>query len=98
MNNFDKQPAEGYTIAIEFANKLPSGASLSTGTVAAVDVQAAATDNSVLSTTTATISGTQARVKVISGTDGKDYKITFTCALSDTSTLEEDVLMRVRAI
>jgi hypothetical protein len=54
-----------------------------------------ATDNSVLASTTATIVGTQARVKVQSGTTGIDYKITFLVTLSDGSVLEEDVLMQV---
>lgn len=98
MNSFDKQPAESYTIAIEFLGKLPSGASLSSGTVAGYDIQANATDNTVLASTTATISGTQARVKVQAGTTSKDYKITFTCTLSDSSILEEDIIMRVRTI
>lgn len=98
MNTFQKQPAEAYTIAIEFLNKLPTGATVSSGTVSAFDVQAAATDNTVLASTTATTTDTQARVKVQAGTNGKDYKITFAVTLSDSSVLEEDVLMQVRSI
>lgn len=97
MKEFEKQPAESYTIAVEFAGKLPSGASLASGTISAVRLDTGATDNSVLASTTATIVGTQARVKVQAGTSGIDYKITFLLTLSNGDLLEEDVLMRLVA-
>lgn len=94
---FSKQPAESYTIAVEFAGKLPTGASLSSGTVSALRLDTGATDNSVLASTTATIVGTQARVKVQAGTSGLDYKITWLMTLSNGDILEEDVTMDVEA-
>lgn len=97
-NFFEKQPGESYTIEIEFLNRLPSGTSLSSGTVSATDLSTMTTDNTVLASTTATISGTKAKTKVQAGTHGKDYKITFLTTLNDSSVLEEDVEMRVRAI
>ncbi|MCS6302372.1 MAG: hypothetical protein H8K07_01700 [Nitrospira sp.] len=90
-----KQPNEAYTIAFEFAGKLPSGASLSTGTVSAIRLDTGATDNSVLASTTATIVGTQARVKIQAGTSGVDYEVTFLVTLSTGDVLEEDVIMQV---
>jgi len=54
-----------------------------------------AVDNSVLGSTSATISGTQARVRVKQGVSGVQYKITFVITLSNTDILEEDVLMHV---
>lgn len=98
MNTFQKQPAEAYTIAIEFLNKLPTGTTVASGTVAGFDIQAGATDNTILASTTATCTTTQARVKVQAGANNKDYKITFTCTLNDSSILEEDILMQVRAL
>jgi hypothetical protein len=95
MKTFEKQPAEAYTIAFEFAGKLPSGANLSSGTVSAIRMDTGATDNSVLASTTATIVSTQARVKVQSGLTGVDYKITFLMTLSNGDLLEEDILMQV---
>lgn len=97
MKSFEKQPGESYTIAVEFAGKLPSGASLLSGTVSAVRLDTGATDTSVLASTTATIVGTQARVKVQAGASGVDYKITFLLTLSNADLLEEDVLMHVVA-
>jgi hypothetical protein len=93
---FLKQPNESYTIAIEFAGQLPAGASLVSGTVSAVRLDTGATDNSVLASTTLTISGTQARVKVQAGTDGVDYRVTSLVTLSTSDVLEEDLLMKVR--
>lgn len=96
MNSFQKQPAEKRTIAIEYLNELASGVTVSSGTVAAIDL----TDNSdvsatVLTSTTATISGTQARVQTRAGTNAKNYKITFTTTLSNTDIWEDDVIMKV---
>lgn len=95
---FAKQPAESYTIAVEFLGKLPSGVSLSSGTISAVRLDTGATDNSVLASTTATIVGTQARVRVQAGTGGIDYKLTFLCTLSNGDLLEEDVVMEVESL
>lgn len=95
---FTKQPAESFTIAVEFAGKLPSGASLVSGTVSAVRTDTGATDNTVLASTTATIVGTQARVKVQAGTSGIDYQVTFLCTLSNGDVLEEDLTMDVESI
>lgn len=97
-NFFEKQPSESYTIEIEFLNRLPSGTTISSGTVSATDLSTSFFDNSVLASTTATISGTKAKAKVQAGTNGKNYKLTFLTTLSDSSILEEDVEMRVRAI
>jgi len=95
---FEKQPAESYTIAVEFAGKLPTGASLTSGTVSAIRLDTGAADNSVLASTTATIVGTQARVKVQAGTSGLDYKLTFLATLSNGDVLEEDLIMEVEAL
>ena len=92
-----KQPAESYTIAVEFAGKLPTGATLVSGTVSAVRLDTGAADNSVIASTTATIVGTQARVKIQGGTSGVEYKLTFLVTLSNTDQLEEDLDMRVAA-
>lgn len=95
MKTFEKQPAENWTIAVEFVGKLPSGATLQSGTVSAIRLDTMATDNSVLASTTATIVGTQARVKVQAGLTGIDYKLTFLLTLSNADVLEEDLLMQV---
>lgn len=95
---FDKQPGESYPIAIEYENKLPSGTTLSSGAVSARLLPALTLDNSVLASTTATLDSTRLKVKVQAGTDGNNYKITFLATLSDSSVLEDDITMRVRAL
>jgi len=94
MNTFSKQPAETYTIGIDFAGKLPAGATLANGTVTAMD--AAGIDApGVISDASATIVGNEARIKVLAGLHGQDYRIRFRMTLSNADILEEDVLMRV---
>lgn len=96
LQTFSKQPSERYKIAIEWSGKLPSGASLDSGSVSAVDTSDDSDATStVLASSTAEISGTQSRATVRAGTDGKTYKITFLVTLDDGSILEEDVNMRV---
>ena len=95
---FDKQPGESYPIAVEYENKLPSGTTLVSGTVSARLLPGLTLDNSVLGSTNATLDSTRLKVKVQAGTDGNDYKITFLATLSDASILEDDIVMRVRAL
>lgn len=95
MNAFTKQPAEAYTIGLEFAGKLPAGASLNSGIVAAFDPTGADASGTVLSGTSATIAGTQALIKVQAGTHGLAYRLRFRVTLSNADVLEEDILMQV---
>lgn len=95
MNTFSKQPNETYSIAVEFAGKLPSGASLSSGTVAAYDAQGTNVSASTLVSTSVTVSGTQARTKVFGGIHGQEYRIQLQMILTNADLLEEDVLMKV---
>lgn len=95
MFEFTKQPAETYTIAVEFEGKLPSAASLSSGTFAAYDPTGANVSGAILSGTAATISGTQARIKVLGGTHGLDYRVRLVATLTNADILEEDGVMHV---
>ena len=94
IQQFLKQPAETYTIAIDCAGKLPTGSSLVSGTVAAFDP--AGTD--VTGTVTGgvvSIAGTEARVRVMGGVHGTQYRLRLRLTLDTTDVLEEDVLMSV---
>lgn len=96
-NSFVKQPAEKRTIAIEYQDELATGVTLSGGTVAAVNLSdGSSASATVLVSTTATISGTQARAQVQAGTNGTDYKITFLTTLSNSDIWEDDVTMKVK--
>lgn len=93
MNTFSKQPSETYTIGIDFTGKLPAGATITSGIIAATD--AAGVTASVIADTSAMVVGNEARVKVLAGLHGQDYRIRFRMTLSNMDLLEEDVLMRV---
>lgn len=96
IDDFSKQPSETYTIAVDFEDQLPSGASVSSGVVAAFDPAGADVSGTVLSGTNVTVSGTEARIKVLSGTHGVDYRLRFQITLSNSDLREKDVLMHVR--
>jgi hypothetical protein len=99
VEQFEKQPAEAYLIAIEWSGKLPIGASLFAGTVeATLFPDIGVVDNSVIANTLASVSGTQSIIKVQNGEHGRDYRITFLMTLDNGDLLEEDVLMQVRAL
>jgi hypothetical protein len=95
MNTFSKQPAETYTIRVDCTGKLPEATTLSTGTVALFNALGTDLSSTMLSNTIANIVDSEARVKVIGGTHGLEYRIRFLLTLSNADVLEEDVLMRV---
>lgn len=101
VESFCKQPGESYAIGFEFSGRLPSGANLDSGTVGAINVDTGSdTSATVLDTTTATVSGTQATIGVKAGSDGETHKITFTMTLDNAGAdvLEEDILMIIEAL
>ena len=96
MVELEKQPSENKPLAINFTGKLPAGLALASGTVSAVRLDTGAADNSILASTTLTISGAKAILRYLGGSAGVDYKITALVTLTDTVTvLEEDVLLHV---
>lgn len=95
MNSFSKQPAETYVIAVDMSGKLPVGATIASGMVAAFDPSLADVSATVLSGTVATIVGDEAQIGVKAGTHGVLYKIRFRLTLTSGDILEEDVVMTV---
>ena len=94
-----KQVDEQVTYAFEFKNRLAFGAVLSSGTVAATDTSDSSdVTSTLLSSATSTISGTQARFRIIAGTAGRTYRITMKATLDNGDLLEEDVLFTIAAI
>jgi hypothetical protein len=98
LQSFIKQPAEILPVTIDFTTRLPSGATISSATLSAIDLS----DNSSVSatiwvSTTGSVSGAKVTGKARNGTTEKIYKLTFTLTLSDGSVLEEDLEMNVIA-
>ena len=80
---------------------IPSGLSIASGTVSAIDLTAANADatTTVLDSTTLTIVGSEARAFVKAGTNLHRYKITMVLLLTPgvpTPTIEEDFIMIVQ--
>ena len=82
---FSKQSAEEYPILMPYKNKLPSGATIDSATVSAI-LKSDGSDatSTVLTETSATVSGTDVVFGVQAGADGSRYKITVTVLLDTT--------------
>ena len=92
---FLKQPAEDFTIAVEYSGDLDTGETISNKTVTATDL----TDNSDATATVisaSSISGTQVLVRVQAGSTNHDYLIHVRATTSTTQDYEHDVTMQVR--
>ena len=98
MLTFTKQPSETYTIGVPFAGKLPTGATVVSGTVVATDPAGADVSVTVLQSGTATIVANEARFRVKAGTHGTRYRITLVVTLDSSDVLEEDIDMTVENI
>lgn len=94
-NKFVKQPTEDYDITIESTTaKLPAGRTISSATVAAVE-DGGTTDNTVLASTTVTVSGNDLTFHPQAGTDGKWYRFDVLITLDNGNILEDNVWMIV---
>jgi len=91
-----KTSRETWPLAFEFADRLPTGATIESGTVSAVEVRTLVQDNSVLADTTAVIDGTQAKVSLQGGVDGKAYKIRCIVTLDSSHVLEESAELKIQ--
>lgn len=97
---FIMQSAERRPLTVDFSDRMPSGATISSCAVTCVNIYSATTDNAKISSTTATLGGsdTTASVFMISPVDGQRYRVSFTATLSDTSILKEDLLITCKDI
>lgn len=91
-----KQPAERRTKTIDFSAKLPTGVTISSATVAIVDPSTLESHNSMLASTTGTVSGDTVSFVVLGGEGDQEYNITVTATLSSGDILTADVLLSVR--
>ncbi len=97
MNKFVKYANEDFTLEIDFAGRKPitDGATLSSGTVTAINLDTFYVDETILSTTTATVDGAKIKARVQGGKLGEQYLIAFTCQFSNLDTLKEFAIMKV---
>lgn len=96
MDTINKQPAEKYTVSIDFTGRLPASVTVSSGIVSAIKVSTGETDTSVYSSASLVTTNTTASAILQAGVDGQSYQVTFTVTLSDGSILVEDALLKVR--
>ena len=93
---FVKKPGEQFVITVEFVNSLPTGTSLSSVVLSAVDENGADISNTVLNSLTGVISGTKTLIYVKGGTTGQRAHIKVKAYLDDNySILEENLIMKI---
>src|SRR4051812_28637081 len=88
---FEKASYEKLPRTVAYEDRMPDGVTLVSATVSATNLYSGATDNTVLSSTTATIAGTDASVFVLDGTSGYRYVVTFRAVFSDGSKFRDDL-------
>ena len=96
MDRFFKTEAELYPIAIDFTNRLPTGATIASAMGSVINTRTGLTDNSVFDNTALTVTTTTAKAVFKLGNSGDDYEASYSATLSDGSILVEKVLMQVR--
>lgn len=97
--NLEKLSGERWAVGFDFEDKLPSGATISAGTATATDLaDGSDVSATVLVSTTATVSGDVATVRIQAGTKGHLYHIELTVTLTTgtpADQLTESLLVRV---
>lgn len=88
-----KQTGETIKQTVDYDDKTPSSVSVS-----CYNLTTSATDNTLLSSTTATIISNTATVNVLGGTDLNDYRISFLATFSDSQVWKDDILLHVKNI
>lgn len=96
MEKVTKQSAEKKTIEVDYTDSLPSSVTVSSGTVSAIRLDTGATDNTVLTSTTATVSSPYARFQLTAGTNGVTYRVELTTTLSNGDILNNVFKVVVR--
>ena len=95
-NSIIKQPFEEYTITADFSTQIPGGETLASATVSATNIETSVVDNTVITSTTATIASPNASIGVLGGTTNTNYKIEFRGTTNTNKKFEKDILMYVR--
>ena len=93
---FTKQPAETFSVALDFTGNLPSGTTLSSGTASAILISDSSdADSIILDSTTLTIDAGEdtATAKLKAGSAAGRYKVTYTLTLDNADILEEDIIV-----
>lgn len=92
-----KHSTEIRTRSVDFDEKVPTGVTISSATIAAVELPTL-TDraSTVLQSTTGTVSGTTVSFIAKAGTSGTRYKITVTATLSSGDKLVAIVFMTIK--
>lgn len=95
------RPSERTTRSFDFTNKLASGVTVSSATIACVDLTDGTTTSSTnLQSTTGTVASDSLSVAFTfkNPTEGRDYEVTCTATCSNSDIAKDSVIFRGREI
>lgn len=93
---FVKLPVEQYDVAIDYADRLPAGRTISSATLTAKKLSDGSDVTAlVLQSATGSVIGNQVAMKVKSGVDGEQYRIIVPASLDNGDLLQDDLTMAV---
>lgn len=96
MEQWIKHPDGKDSIAWDFAEEIPEGETLASGTISAINARTGEAAI-VYASSSLDISGTTGTAMLQGGVDGQDYLVSFKGVLSDTQVKFGYLLLRVRA-
>lgn len=98
LDTISKQSAEKFSVPIDFADRLPTSATIASGTAAVLKLSDG-TDTSASMLTpsaTLTISGSEAAATIQAGSSGQEYSVSYTVTLSTGAVLKETFRLKVK--
>lgn len=95
LGKFNKQPGEIESYGVDYTDATNFDETIVGVTALAENVSGAVSD---LFVTPCSIAGKEVRVQLGSGTDGNDYKITFTVDTSTGRRLQDEIILKVQEV
>lgn len=92
---FEKRAYDEWEMVLHWAGKIPSGATISSGDVVAIDMSTNLPDSAVVNADS-TIQGTDQKHYIKAGTPGKSYLLLWQIDCGANGKFEEAVVMKIK--
>lgn len=97
MDTIIKQPAETFSVTVDFTPRMASGEALTSAVVTAIKMSDGS-DASSSVITSSSVSTPNVSIRIKAGTAGEDYKVTVRATTTTTEVYEKDFLIQVREL
>ncbi len=96
--SLEKQPAEKFSIGVDFANDLAAGETISSAVVSAIDLSDGSDASAIILDGSVGINAAIVSQTIKAGTDGSRYKITVRATTSAAHIFEVDLVLTVQEL